>query len=131
MRSGAYMTVFTGDTGFKRTKIELSINDRARGVTAKAGFWFVRWKLSSDRLLESCWSNLRIAGRDFESPDRRVIADQAFVVDAVTFKHPGLRCVAKTPADREAYGALIRRLLNKCSDHSWSPRHRYSQISEM
>ena len=112
MRSGAYVTVFTGDTGFKRTKIELSINYCARRVAAKAGFRFVRRELSSNRLFKSCWSDLRIAGRDFESPNRRVVTDQTFVVDAVAFKHRAyksaflLSSVAKTPADGETYDCI-------------------------
>lgn len=99
------MTVLTCDTGLKGAECQqLSILDRARGVAAKASYGFVRWKPSPHRFVKTFRSNLRIADRDSESANGRVVANEAFVVDAVALKHPGLRAIAKTPADRESYG---------------------------
>lgn len=96
--------MFACDTGLKGAEgQQLSIPDRACGVAAKAGYRFVGGKLSPHRFVKTFRSNLRIADRDPESANGRIVTDEAFIVDAVALKHPGLCVIAKTPQDGEGY----------------------------
>ena len=99
------MTVLTGDAGHKGVDAQqLSVDNRARGVAAKAGHWFAGRKPSPEGFVESSWINPKITNGDSEPAKRRVETDETFIVDARSLKDPGARAIAKCPADREGDG---------------------------
>src|SRR5579864_9109983 len=104
LRNCPCVTVLACDTGLKGAESQqVSIPDRAGGMAAKAGYRFFGGKPSPHRFVKIFRSSIRIADRDAESVNGRVVTDEAFIVDAVALKHPGLRAIAKTPADREGH----------------------------
>ena len=106
VRICSYMAMLTSDAGFERIKRQpLSILHCIRRVAAKASRRFVWGKPSPQRLFERSWNNLKITDRDSEAANGRVVADEAFVVDAIALEYPSLRPVTKTPADRKRYGS--------------------------
>src|SRR5260221_1799207 len=98
--------MFAGNSGLQRVERQpLSIHHCARRVAAEAGGRFVGGKPSPQRLLQSSRSNIGITDRDSESADRRIVADEDLIVDAVALKRPGLRPIAKAPVDGKRYGS--------------------------
>src|SRR5579859_8036899 len=96
--------MFAGNSGLQRIKRQpLSIRHCPGRVAAEARCRLVRRQPSSRRLLERSRTDIRIADRDSESAGRRVVADEALIVDAVAFQHPGLCAVPKAPANRKRY----------------------------
>ena len=105
MRTRPCVTVFASDAGHKGAEGQLFIHDRACRVAAEAGYRFVGREPSSYGFVEGFRGEIEVADGDSEPSNGRIVADEAFVVDAVALKHPSLRAIAKRPADRESYGS--------------------------
>src|SRR5579859_3564264 len=96
--------MFTGYSGLQRIQRQpLSIRHRAGRMAAEARCRLVRCESSPRRLLERSRTDIRIADRGSEPASRRIVTDEALIVDAVALQHPGLCAVAKAPANRKRY----------------------------